>query len=831
MMNIYTRNEKIIPVPIEDEMRLSYMDYAMSVIVSRALPDVRDGLKPVQRRILVAMNDLNLSPGRPFRKCAKIAGDVSGNYHPHGEQVVYPTLVRLAQDFSLRYPMVSGQGNFGSVDGDPPAAMRYTEARMASVAMEMLRDMEKDTVNYRPNYDETLSEPVVLPAAVPNLLVNGASGIAVGMATSIPPHNMGEVIDGLIMLIDDPEAGLKDLLQAVKGPDFPTGGVIMGRDGIFQAYKTGRGSVKMRGKAHIERKSKASEKDKIVITAIPYQVNKSVLVENIAHLVRDKKITGISDVRDESDKDGIRVVIEIKRDEQADVVLNHIYNKTQMHTSMGITMLALVRGRPMVLNLKEMLSYYLDHRREVVTRRTKFELAKAEARAHILEGLKIALDRIDEVIKTIRASKTVESAREALVAGFGLSEIQAQAILDMRLQRLTGLEREKVENEYVELLKTIARLQQILANDIQLMGIIRQELLDIRAKFADERRSEIVDSVVDITTEDLIVQEDMVVTISHTGYIKRLPVSAYRRQNRGGRGVIGGGRKDEDFIRHLFIASTHAYILFFTDQGKCFWRKVYEVPEGGRLSRGKAIPNLLNIGAEERVTAFIHVMAFDEGFNLLMITQRGVVKKTSLSAYSRPRSGGIIAINLDDGDRLIDVEMTDGEREVLIATRNGKAIRFHEKDLRGMGRVSRGVKGISLQDNDVVVGATLVEPDSTVLTVTENGYGKRSRFSDYRMQKRGGKGVINMRICDRNGPVVGFKTVSDADDLMIITAMGIVIRIPVGQVRVSSRSVQGVRFIRLADQDKAVAVAELAVKEEDPDEEEPAGEGEAVPFD
>lgn len=826
-MNIYTRNEKIVPVPIEDEMRLSYMDYAMSVIVSRALPDVRDGLKPVQRRILVAMNDLNLTPGRPYRKCAKIAGDVSGNYHPHGEQVVYPTLVRLAQDFSLRYPLVSGQGNFGSVDGDPPAAMRYTEARMAHMSIDILRDMEKDTVNYRPNYDETLSEPVVLPSAVPNLLVNGSAGIAVGMATSIPPHNVGEVLDGLVALIDNPEAGVKDLLKNIKGPDFPTGGVIMGREGIFQAYKTGRGSVKMRGKAHIERKKKASDKDKIVMTEIPYQVNKSSLVENIAHLVRDKKITGISDVRDESDKDGIRVVLEIKRDEQADVVLNHVYNKTQMQTSMGITMLALVKGRPMVLNLKEMLSHYLDHRREVVTRRTKFELAKAEARAHILEGLKIALDHIDEVIKTIRASKTVEAAKESLVKKFSLSAVQAQAILDMRLQRLTGLEREKVENEYVELLKTIARLQQILSSDVQLMGIIRQELLDMKAKYADERRTEIVESVVDITTEDLIAEEDMVVTISHAGYIKRLPVSAYRRQNRGGRGVIGGGRKDEDFIRHLFIASTHACMLFFTDRGKCYWLKVYELPEGGRLSRGKAIPNLLNTGSDERITAFIHVMNFDDGANLLMITGRGVVKKTPLTAYSRPRAGGIIAINLDESDRLIDVELTDGRQEVLLGTRQGKAIRFPETDLREMGRVVRGVRGISLAKDDVVVGATLVEPDATVLTVTENGYGKRSRFSDYRLQKRGGKGIINMRISGKNGPVAGFKTVCDADDLMIITAMGIVIRIPVDQVRVSSRSVQGVRFIRLADKDKVVAVAELAVKEDAED----GQDAEALPAD
>ncbi len=817
-MNIYTRNEKIVTVPIEDEMRLSYMDYAMSVIVSRALPDVRDGLKPVQRRILVAMNDLNLSPGRPFRKCAKIAGDVSGNYHPHGEQVVYPTLVRLAQEFSLRYPLVSGQGNFGSIDGDPPAAMRYTEARLSAVSMEMLRDMDKDTVNFRLNYDETLSEPSVLPASFPNLLVNGSAGIAVGMATSIPPHNLGEVVDALVTLIDNPEAGTRELLHCIKGPDFPTGGVIMGKEGIVSAYHTGRGAVKTRGRAHIERKAKPSEKDRIVITEIPYQVNKRTLVENIADLVRDKKITGVSDLRDESDKDGIRVVLEIKKDEQPDVVLNHLYNKTQLQSSMGIILLALVRGRPMVLNLKEILYQYLQHRKEVVTRRTKFELAKAEARAHILEGLKIALDSIDAVIETIRNSKTVDVARERLVGKFGLTDIQAQAILDMRLQRLTGLEREKVESEYVELLKTIARLQQILSSEVQLMGIIKQELLEIRKKYADERRTDIVDSAVDITTEDLIAEEEMVVTISHTGYIKRIPVSTYRRQNRGGRGVIGGGRKDEDFIRHLFIASTHAYIIFFTDRGRCYWRKGYELPEGGRLARGKAIPNLLNVEPGERITAFKHVMDFTVEGSLLMITERGIVKKTPLAAYSRPRAGGIIAINLDNNDRLIDVEFTNGDSELLLATRKGKAIRFHENDLRQMGRVARGVKGISLQKDDKVVGATLAQKDATVLTVTANGYGKRSRFSDYRLQKRGGQGIINMRVGERNGPIVGFKTVSEDDDLMIITAMGIVIRIPVNQVRVSSRNVQGVRFIRLAENDRVVAVAEVAVKEEEEQE-------------
>ncbi len=812
-MNIYTRNEKITPIPIEEEMKLSYMDYAMSVIVARALPDVRDGLKPVQRRILIAMNDLNLSPNRPFRKCAKIAGDVSGNYHPHGEQIVYPSLVRLAQDFSLRAPLVEGQGNFGSIDGDPPAAMRYTEARMSAVAMEILKDIDKDTVNFRPNYDETRSEPVVLPSAIPNLLVNGAAGIAVGMATSIPPHNLGEVVDGLIMLIDDPETEIDELLKVIPGPDFPTGGMIMGRDGISGAYRTGRGSIKIRGKAHIERGVKPNDKDRIVLTEIPYQANKSSLVKNIAELIKEKKITGVSDLRDESDKDGIRVVVEVKRGEEADVILNLIYSRTQMHTSMGIIMIALVRGRPVVLNLREILVYYIDHRKEVATRRTKFELARAEARAHILEGLKIALDKIDEVIKTIRASKTVELARERLVKNFRLTETQAQAILEMRLQRLTGLERGKVESEYLELLKTISTLQGLLASEKKLMGLIKQELLEVRKKHADPRRTEIVDSVTDITTEDLIADQDMVVTISHAGYIKRIPVSTYKRQNRGGKGVIGGGRKDEDFVRHLFIASTHAYILFFTDKGKCHWVKVYALPEAGRLSRGKAIPNLLNIAPEEKITAFIHVMSFDSERHLLMVTRNGVMKKTPLSSYSRPRAGGIIAINLDEGDRLIDVELTDGRGEILCATRNGKAIRFPETDLRLLGRASRGVKGITLQEDDVVVGAALVEQDANVLTISENGYGKRGRFSDYRLQKRGGKGVINIRACERNGPVVGFKTVSDMDDLMIITAMGKIMRAPVKQVRVSGRNVQGVRIIRIDPGDKVVAVAEVAAEE------------------
>ncbi len=817
-MNIYTRNEKIVPVYIEDEMHSSYLDYAMSVIVARALPDVRDGLKPAHRRILIAMNDLNLSYGRPFRKCAKIAGDVSGNYHPHGEQIVYPSLVRMAQGFSLRYPLVDSQGNFGSIDGDPPAAMRYTEARLSAIAGEMLKDLDKDTVKFRPNYDETRTEPVVLPSAIPNLLINGSSGIAVGMATEIPPHNLGEIVDGLTLLIEDPDVGIEKLNKVVKGPDFPTGGLIMGHEGIRSAYTGGRGLIRLRARAFVERERKG-EKEKIVITEIPYQVNKSNLVESIAGLIRDKKITGISDLRDESDKDGIRIVVELRREEPAEVVLNQLYNHTQMQGTFGAIMLALVNGEPRILNLKQMLEQYLSHRREVVTRRTKFELKKASERAHIVEGLKIALSKIDDVIKTIKTSKTVEDARDSLTKKFKLTERQAQAILDMRLQRLTGLERKKLQSEYLELIKRIEKLRQILASEKQLMNIIREELLEIKNKYGDERRTEIVESAGDFTTEDLIAEEDMVITISHSGYIKRLPVSTYRKQKRGGKGVIGGGRKEEDFIEHLFIASTHEYILFFTDLGRVYWAKVYEIPQAGRLSRGKAIPNLLQINPEERITAHVVVSNFDAEHFLLMITEQGVVKKTNLSAYGHPRAGGIIAVALDAKDRLIEGRLTDGNEEILIATRNGKAIRFSESQLRSMGRPSRGVKGITLGKGDKVIGAAIAEPDATVLSVTENGFGKRSQFSDYRMQRRGGKGVINIKMTDRNGPIVGLRTVTDRDELMLITSRGMVIRMRVEPIRVLHRNTQGVRLIRLDEGDKVVAVARVAVKEEENQEE------------
>ncbi len=813
-MNIYTRNEKIVPVYIEDEMRSSYLDYAMSVIVARALPDVRDGLKPVHRRILVAMNDLNLVHGRPFRKCAKIAGDVSGNYHPHGAQIVYPSLVRMGQPFSLRYPLVDGQGNFGSVDGDPPAAMRYTEARFAAIAGEMLRDLNKDTVDFRPNYDETRKEPVVLPSAIPNLLVNGASGIAVGMATEIPPHNLGEVVDGVIRLIENPEVSIEELREIIKGPDFPAGGLIMGRGGIVSAYSEGRGILKLRGRACIERGNKG-EKEKIVITEIPYQVNKSNLVESIAGLIREKKISGISDLRDESDKDGMRIVVELRRDGEPDVILNQLYNHTQLQISFGVIMLALVNGRPRVLNLKEVLYHYLNHRREVVTRRTRFDLARAEERAHILEGLKIALENLDEVIKTIKTSRTVDKARERLVRKFKLTERQAQAILDMRLQRLTGLEQEKLQAEYLELIKKIGELQQILASEKQLLDIITTELLEIKKKYADERRTEIIESAGEIETEDLIAEEDMVITISHAGYIKRLPVSTYRKQKRGGKGVIGAGKKEDDFIEHLSVASTHAYILFFSDKGRVYWAKVYQIPQAGRLSRGKAIPNLLGINPDEKVTAHVVVSAFSDEQFLLMVTERGVVKRTNLSAYSHPRAGGIVALSLDEGDRLIEVKLTGGNEEMLIATRNGKAIRFSESQLRSMGRTTRGVRGIILGKGDEVIGATVVERNATVLSVTANGYGKRSQFEDYRVQKRGGKGVINIRITERNGKIVGLKTVTDRDELMLITSMGMVIRIPVAPIRVLHRNTQGVRFIKLNEGDTVVAVARVVTKDEE----------------
>ncbi len=800
--------EKIVPVYIEEEMKSSYIDYSMSVITARALPDVRDGLKPSNRRILVAMNDLNLAPGRPHRKCAKIAGDTSGNYHPHGEQVVYPTLVRMAQDFNMRYVLVDGQGNFGSIDGDAPAAMRYTEARLAPLATEMLQDLEKETVGFQPNYDETRQEPVVLPSKFPNLVCNGASGIAVGMATNIPTHNITEVVDALVALIDEPELEDEKVLEYVPGPDFPTGGIVQGKKGIVEAYRTGRGRVILKARVNVEKHK--SGKESIVITEIPYQINKSNLLERIAHLVRDKLIEGISDLRDESDRDGMRIVVELKRDAQTDVVLNQLFKHTQMQTTFGVIMLALVDGEPKVLNLKELLTLFLEHRHEVVTRRTQFELKKAEHRAHILEGLKIALDHIDAVIKLIRASKTVEDARNGLMEKFKLSEIQAQAILDMRLQRLTGLEREKVEQEYLDTIKLIEKLKGILASKPKRMSIIKEELLELKKKYGDERRTEIrEEEEEEFTIEDLIAEEDMVITITHSGYIKRLSITSYRRQSRGGRGVIGIETKQEDFVEHLFIASTHNYILFFTPRGRCHWIKVHEIPVGGRLAKGKPIVNMLDVGEEEKIAAFLPVREFDDKHFVVMASQNGVIKKTVLSAFSNPRRGGINAMNIPEKDNLIEAKITDGTCDAVLATRDGQAIRFHEDKVRDMGRAAYGVKGITLGKKDVVIGMVVVKRDATLLSVTEKGYGKRTNISDYRVTNRGGKGIINIKITDKNGRVVDIKEVVTDDELMLITQKGIIIRQPVKQISVIGRATQGVRLINLTAGDRVVDVARV----------------------
>ena len=817
--------EKVVPVYIEEEMKSSYIDYSMSVITARALPDVRDGLKPSNRRILVAMNDLNLAPGRPHRKCAKIAGDTSGNYHPHGEQVVYPTLVRMAQDFNMRYVLVDGQGNFGSIDGDAPAAMRYTEARLAPPAMEMLEDLDKETVNFTANYDETRQEPMVLPSKFPNLICNGASGIAVGMATNIPTHNLNEVVNALVALIDDPELADEKLLAYIPGPDFPTGGIIQGKRGIVEAYKTGRGRVILKARVNVERQK--SGKESIVITEIPYQINKSNLLEKIAFLVRDKLIDGISDLRDESDRDGMRIMVELKRDAQTDVVLNQLFKHTQMQTTFGVIMLALVDGEPKVLTLKELLTFFLEHRHRVVTRRTQFELKKAEHRAHILEGLKIALDQIDAVIKLIRASKTPEDAKNGLMEKFKLSEIQAQAILDMRLQRLTGLEREKVEQEYLDVIQLIEKLKGILESKTKRMNIIKEELTELKKKYGDERRTEISEEEEgEFTIEDLIAEEDMVITITHSGYIKRLSVTSYRRQSRGGRGVIGIETKEEDFVEHLFIASTHNYILFFTPKGRCHWIKVHEIPVGGRLAKGKPVVNMLDLGEEEKIAAFVPVREFDDKHFVVMATQNGIIKKTLLSAFSNPRRGGINAMNVPDGDNLIEVKITDGTCDIVLATREGQAIRFHEGKVRDMGRSAYGVKGVTLAKNDRVIGMVVVKRDTTLLSVTENGYGKRTSISDYRVTNRGGKGIINIKTTQRNGKVVDIKEVVTDDELMLITQKGIIIRQPVKQIMVIGRATQGVKLINLDAGDKVVDVARVVTGEANNNADQNAGEKE-----
>jgi DNA gyrase subunit A len=788
---------KVVDTNIEDEMKTSYIDYSMSVIVSRALPDVRDGLKPSQRRILVAMNDLNLAPGRPYRKCAKIAGDTSGNYHPHGEQVVYPTLVRLAQEWVMRYPLVDGQGNFGSIDGDAPAAMRYTEARLTALAVEMLNDLEKSTVDFRPNYDETREEPTVLPGVVPNLLVNGCSGIAVGMATEVPPHNLGEICDAIVHVIDHPETDAADLLRLVKGPDFPTGGIIYGTQGIRDCYLTGRGLMKVRARVQIE-EGRAGRMS-LVATEIPFQVNKSMLLERIADLVREGRVTGISDLRDESDRDGMRIVVELKKDANPKVVLNQLFVHSPLQTTFGAIMLALVKNRPQVMNLRTLVDQYIEHRREVVRRRTEFDLAEAERRAHVLEGLKIALDHLDAVIALIRASKDVETARQGLMTQFKLSEIQANAILEMRLQRLTALERTKIEQEYLELIKLIESLRSILASPQKMLGIIQDEVRRLKERYGDERRTQVVVEEGDIGYEDTIEQKDMVITISHAGYIKRQEITAYRSQRRGGKGVIGARTKEEDYIEHLFVANTHAYLLFLTDRGRCYWLKVHEIDQAGRMARGRPLVNHLEgLGRDERVQAVVTVKEFDDQHFLVCATRKGLIKKTVLSAYGNPRRGGINAVLLEEGDGLFEATITDGTQDIILAKKKGLAIRFHESEVRAMGRTAYGVKAVTLDDDeDEVVSMVGVRRQATLLAVTENGYGKRSEIADYRVSHRGGKGIITIKTTERNGAVVAVKEVVDGDELMIITRSGQLIRMPVRGISVMGRNTQGVRLVNL----------------------------------
>ncbi len=803
--------QKIETIFLEEEMKSSYLDYSMSVITNRALPDIRDGMKPSNRRILLAMHELNLVPGRPHRKCAKIAGDTSGNYHPHGEQVVYPTLVRMAQDFVMRYPLVDGQGNFGSIDGDEAAAMRYTEARLTPIAVEMLADLDKETVDFMPNYDGTLKEPMVLPGKFPNLICNGISGIAVGMATNIPPHNLSEVAAGIARLIDDPETTIEELIEDIPGPDFPTGGIINGRSGIRQAYATGRGHILVRAK--VVQEHMRNGKNAIVVTEIPYQVNKSTLLQKIADLVRDKKIDGISDLRDESDRDGMRIVIELKRDVPAEVVLNQLYAHTTMQTTFSVIMLGLDHGIPKMLNIKELLQAFIDHRHEVVVRRTEYELRKAEERAHILEGYKIALDNIDAVIELIKKSKDVPKAREGLMKKFKLSEIQANAILDMRLQRLTGLEREKIEKEYLDLIKKISELKAILDSKQLRMQIIKDEILALEKKFGDHRRTEIQDEAEDLTVEDLIAEEDMVLTISHLGYVKRLSVSAYRRQQRGGKGVIGIETKEDDFAEHLFIASTHDYILFFSNQGRCYWVKVHEIPVGGRMAKGKPIVNMCSMSKDEHITAFCKVRDFTPDNYIVMATRQGMIKKTSLDAFSNPRKTGINAIHLPVEDELIEVAITDGTFDIVLGTRQGMAIRFLEEKVRPMGRTAYGVKGINLATGDYVIGMVVVKRNSTILSVTENGYGKRTSIDDYRITNRGGKGIINIKASERNGKVVCVMEVLDEDELILITRKGIANRQAVKNIKVIGRNTQGVRLITLGKGDKVTDVARVAKEE------------------
>ncbi|MBA64451.1 MAG: DNA gyrase subunit A [Candidatus Marinimicrobia bacterium] len=788
--------DNTLPRDIVDEMKESYLNYSMSVIVSRALPDVRDGLKPVHRRILYGMSELGSSWNRPYKKSARIVGDVLGKYHPHGDSSVYDALVRMAQNFSLRYELVDGQGNFGSIDGDNAAAMRYTESRMTKLSSEMLKDLEKDTVDWGLNFDETLKEPTVLPSQIPTLLINGSEGIAVGMATKIPPHNLKEIISGLVAIIENKDVSTEELMSHIKGPDFPTAGLIMGLDGLKNAYETGRGKIKMRARAHIE--SAPNGKDSIVITEVTYQTNKSNLVEKIADLVRDKKIVGITDLRDESDKDGIRVVIETKRDAVPEVILNQLYKHTQLQDTFGIILLALVNGVPKIMPLKEILNHFIDFRHEVVVRRTTFELKEAEARAHLLEGLKIALDNIDEVIKIIRGSKNPLQAKEGLMNGFNLSEIQAQAILDMRLQKLTNLEVEKVVNEYKDVIKIIAHLKGILESKKQRMDIIKTELLNIKDQYGDERLTEIIPVDSDFSMEDMIAEEEVVLTITHKGYIKRTAANTYRSQRRGGRGVQGAMSKEEDFVEHLFIANTHNYMLFFTDKGKCYWLKVYDIPQGGRAARGRAIVNLIGCEPNEKVEAFVSVKEFDDQHYIVMATEKGIVKKTVLSAYGKPRKGGIYAIEIREGDKLIEARISNGEHDILLGTYEGKSIRFSENDIRPSGRKTMGVKGIKLgSDKDRLVGMLVVRREGTILVATEKGMGKRTDVIQYRTQTRGGKGVMTMRCTDKTGNMVNIMEVVDSDDLIIITDSGVLMRQPVAAIRTIGRVTQGVKLVKL----------------------------------
>jgi DNA gyrase subunit A len=809
-----------IPVNIEDEMKRSYMDYAMSVIIGRALPDVRDGLKPANRRVLFAMRQMGLASNRAYRKCAKIVGEVIGNYHPHGDAPAYDTLVRLAQDFSMRYTLVDGQGNFGSIDGDPPAAYRYTEARLESLAEAMMADLDRDTVDFRPNFDETTEEPVVFPTPFPCLLVNGSTGIAVGMATSIPPHNMREVIDGVIAVIErrtEPrDERFRAVLQAISGPDFPSGGTIVGREGIYRAYREGRGGVVVRGRATFEEQKRGGDRVAIVIREIPYQVNKANLITDIAALVRDKKLEGISDIRDESDRDGMRIVVELKRGELPDVVLNNLYKHTKLQMSYGITLLAIAGGRPRVLNLLEILEHFIDFRRDVVRRRIEFDLRKAEARAHILEGLRIALDHLDQVIALIRGSRNPAEARTGLMTGFGLTQIQAQAILDMQLQRLTGLERQKILDELAELVRTIERLRAILSDDDLLIGIVVDELREVREKYGDERRTDFTEDSGSFRVEDLIADEDVVITATSTGYIKRTALDAYRQQRRGGKGLIGMQTREEDLVEHLFVANTHAYILIFTDRGKCYWLRVYDIPDVGRSSKGKAIANLVHMAEGEKIAALLRVQGFPEEEDqrfIVMGTRRGTIKKTDLGAFSNPRAAGIIAIQVDDDDQLIAVAETDGTMDLVIGSRNGMAIRFAEADVRPMGRTAFGVRGMQLRDGDEVVAMEVVTDDATLLTVCEKGYGKRTAVSEYRRQSRGGIGLKNLQASERNGFVVGLACVSDGHELLLVTEQGQIIRMRVADLRPIGRDTQGVRLMDLAEGDRIVSIATLAEPE------------------